>query len=676
MGHFSEKVAFIWSVADLLRGDFKQSEYGKVILPMTVLARLDAVLAPTKEAVLARAAEVEGKPPALRDMLLRKASGEDVAFYNTSALDLQRLLDDPEHIAQNLMAYISGFSENVRAIFTAYFRFEDQIAKLERADLLYQVLERFTQLELHPDAVPNHDMGLIFEELIRKFSEQSNETAGEHFTPREVIKLMVELLFAQDRDLLEQPGVLRTLYDPACGTGGMLSVAQEYLHQTNPRASLEVYGQELNDESFAICKSDMMIKGQQAENIKFGNSFSEDGLPDRSFDYMLSNPPFGVSWKKVKRFIEDEHKQLGHRGRFGAGTPRVSDGSLLFLQHMLSKRKRPEEGGSRLAVVFNGSPLFTGSAGSGESEIRRWIIENDWLEAIVALPDQMFYNTGIHTYVWILTNRKHPHRRGKVQLIDGTDLYQKMRKSLGDKRHEMTAEHIQQIVDLYRDFTDDSQRSKVFCNEDFGFHRVKVERPLRLRITLDGAGLARLDDETAFSKLAASRKKDPEKRAEEIAQGQAHQEQIRQLLRESFEPGEVFDDRGAFLKRLKKAAREADVKLTKAVRMAICSAFGAAHPEAEACYKNRKRGELEPDSDLRDYENIPLSIAIEDYFAQEVLPHVPDAWIDESYTRVGYEIPFTRHFYQYQPPRPLAEIEAEILAIEDEIQGMLRDVVG
>jgi type I restriction enzyme M protein len=467
--------SFIWSVADLLRGDYKQSEYGKVILPLTVLRRLDCVLEPTKAALLDRAKKLGGRVENIEPVLCA-VSGEQ--FYNTSKLDFGRLLDDPAQLAGNLRAYIAAFSPGAQDVLDK-FRFDTEIARLDQADLLYLVISKFAAIDLHPDTVSNLEMGYLYEELIRRFSELSNETAGEHFTPREVIRLMVNLLFAEDDDLLSKHGAIKTLFDPACGTGGMLSVAEDHLREMNPTARLEVFGEELNPETYAICRSDMMVKGQDASHIVRGNSFSEDGFQGRTFDYMLANPPFGVEWKKVEDTIRREAEK-GFNGRFGAGLPRINDGSFLFLQHMISKMKPVEEGGSRLAIVFNGSPLFTGAAGSGESEIRRWIIENDWLEAVVALPDQLFYNTGISTYFWVVTNRKRPERRGKVQLVDARGYWTKMRKSLGDKRKELSTEQIAEVTRLYAGDTD-GEKVKVFANESFGYQRITVERPLRLR---------------------------------------------------------------------------------------------------------------------------------------------------------------------------------------------------
>lgn len=687
MNNFSEKVSFIWSVADLLRGDYKQSEYGRVILPFLVLRRLDQVLAPTRDAVRAAAAKfpVKDTPPALREKMLLKASGE--SFYNTSQLDFPAIVADSNTVAPNLVAYVAGFSRNVRDIMEK-FRFDEQVERLDRADLLFLVARKFAEVDLDPfvrkpngkpqlgddkkplSNVSNTEMGYIFEELIRKFSEQSNETAGEHFTPREVIKLMVTLLFAEDDEVLHKPGIVRTMYDPACGTGGMLSVAEEHLSTLNPQAKLRVFGQELNGESYAICKADMLIKGQDADNIKYGNSFSDDGLPDLKADYLISNPPFGVDWSKAEKAVKDEHKYKGYAGRFGPGLPRKNDGSLLFLLHMLSKMKSAEEGGGRLAIVFNGSPLFTGAAASGESEIRRWILENDWLEAIIALPDQMFYNTGISTYIWLVSNRKANHRKGKVQLVNGVAYFQKMRKSLGDKRKELSDEHIQDLTKLYADLTEGPD-VKLFDTTDFGFHRITVERPLKLNFQASPDRIARLEDERAWQALLTSKKKG-EGAKKDIAEGKALQASVRDVLA-TLDPDQLFTSRDAFEKALKAAAKKKDLKIPGPVHKAILSALGERDETAEVC---TKKGEPEPDPDLRDYENVPLKEDIHEYMKREVLPHVPDAWVDEAKTKVGYEIPFTRHFYVYEPPRPLEVIEKEIRALEAEIQGMLGEVLS
>ncbi len=600
--------SFIWSVADLLRGDYKQSEYGKVILPFTIIRRLDCVLESTKSVVLA---EFEAKTAAGLNpdpFLLRKAGQ---SFYNTSPLDLGKLLGDQDHIRENLYAYIQAFSPAARDIFER-FEFYTQVERLAKAGLLYLVTEKFANIDLHPDSVDNAQMGLVFEELIRKFAEISNETAGEHFTPREVIRLMVNLLFIEDDDVLTQGNaVVRTIYDPTAGTGGMLSVAGEYLLEHNPAARLTMFGQELNDESYAICKADMLIKGQDVGNIVVGNTLSEDGHGSKKFDYMLSNPPFGVEWKKVEKEVRKEHTDKGFDGRFGPGLPRVSDGSMLFLLHLISKMRPAVDGGSRIGIVLNGSPLFTGGAGSGESEIRRYVLENDLVEAIIGLPTDMFYNTGISTYVWILSNKKPEDRKGWVQLIDASSFWQKMRKSLGSKRKELSDEHIADITRLFGDFAEAEQAivldaagkeisrkllltgearpeapeggkvkvvpiSRVFKNEEFGYTTITVERPLR-----DEAGNVVLGS------------------------------------------------------------------------------------------KGKQKGKPQADSALRDTENVPLTDDIEVYFQREVLPHAPDAWIDHEKSKVGYEIPFNRHFYVFEPPRSLHEIDEELKGVTARIMAML-----
>ena len=604
--------SFIWSVADLLRGDYKQSEYGRVILPFTVLRRLDCVLEATKPAVLA---EFDAKTKASLNpepFLLRKAGQ---SFYNTSPLDLVKLLGDQDHIRQNLYTYVQAFSPAARDIFER-FDFYTQVERLAKANLLYLVTEKFANIDLHPNVVDNGSMGLVFEELIRKFAEISNETAGEHFTPREVIRLMVNLLFIEDDDVLT-PGnaVVRTIYDPTAGTGGMLSVAGEYLLEHNPQARLTMYGQELNDESYAICKADMLIKGQPVENIVAGNTLSDDGHSARKFDYMLSNPPFGVEWKRVEKAVRQEHESKGFDGRFGPGLPRVSDGSMLFLMHLLSKMRPAQDGGSRFGIVLNGSPLFTGGAGSGESEIRRYVLENDLVEAIVGLPMDMFYNTGIATYVWILSNKKPADRKGHVQLIDASGFWQKMRKSLGSKRKEMSDAHIAAITRLFGDFIeaelvtvfDDAGTaltepqlctgtdnvpaapeggklkrvpiSRIFRNEEFGYTTITVERPLR--------------DESGNVVLGV---------------------------------------------------------------------------------KGKQKGKPQPDSALRDTENVPLSEDIQAYVEREVRPHAPDAWIDEEKNKVGYEIPFNRHFYVFEPPRSLHAIDEDLKAVSANIMKMLEEL--
>ena len=573
--------AFIWAVADLLRGDYKQSDYGKVILPFTVLRRLDCVLEKTKPAVLAELAKRKGKGVNVEPFLIKK-SGQ--LFYNASALDMKTLMGDQDNIAENLRKYIQGFSPAVRDIFEN-FEFHTQIDKLAKANLLYLVTERFATIDLHPDVVTNAEMGTAFEELIRRFAELSNETAGEHFTPREVIRLMVNLLFIEDDEALSKPGVVRSIYDPTAGTGGMLSVAGEHLASHNPDARLVVYGQELNPESYAICKADMLIKGQDIANIVRENTLSNDGHHGKTFDYMLANPPFGVEWKKVEKEVRKEHEQHGFDGRFGPGLPRVSDGSLLFLLHLIKKMRPAKDGGSRFGIVLNGSPLFTGGAGSGESEIRRYVLENDLLEAIIGLPTDMFYNTGISTYIWILCNRKPAERKGKVQLIDASGMWQKMRKSLGSKRRELNQEHIDAITKIFGECTEVTRDgvpiSRIYANESFGYRTITVERPAR-------------------------------------------------------------DKNGKIL-------------------------LGT---------KGKAAGKPVPDADLRDTENVPLSESVDVYFKREVLPHAPDAWIDKEKTKVGYEIPFNRHFYVFKPPRPLEKIDADLKIVTERIVAMITEIAG
>jgi type I restriction enzyme M protein len=573
MKNIKEAANFIWSIADLLRGEYKQSDYGKVILPLTVLRRLDCVLEETKVDVLKKYEQVKAMNIQNQDPILNKAAGYN--FHNKSQFDFDKLIADPNNLASNLRNYINGFSEDAREIIEQ-FEFDNQITKLDDENLLFIVLKRFQEVDLHPKVVSSMDMGYMFEELIRKFAELSNETAGEHFTPREVIKLMVNLLFMDDRDALTKKGIVKTIYDSCAGTGGMLSVAEEYLHELNPDARLEVFGQELNPESYAICKSDLLIKGQNPSNIKRGNSISEDQLPNEKFDYLITNPPFGVKWEKFAKVVRDEHESKGFGGRFGAGLPSLSDGSFLFLMHLMSKMKPVDMGGSRLAIVFNGSPLFSGSPSSkkNESSIRQWIIENDLLEAIIALPNQLFYNTGISTYVWMITNKKPAHRKGKVQLINAVEFYKKMSKSLGDKRNELSDEHIAEITKIYGSF-EENNYSKIFDNTDFGYAKVTVERPLR-------------------------------------------------------------NEKGAIIK---------DKKGPK------------------------------PDASLRDTENIPLKEDIQTYMEREVLPHVPDAWVDESKTNIGYEINFTKYFYEYKPLRSLEEIRADIIALEQKTDGLIKKII-
>ncbi len=693
----SQLANFIWSICNLLRGPYKRNEYRKVILPLTVLRRFDCLLAPTKEKVLKEHAAIKTKPENVIRSLLQKITGRP--FYNLSKLDLAKLLDDPNQLAPNLNSYISRFSKNVRDIMDR-FAFDQQIARMAEKNLLYEVIKAFARVDLSPERVDNVQMGYVFEELIRIGAEQSNEEAGEHFTPREVIKLMVNLLLSPEKDL-RRSHVVKTIFDPACGTGGMLSVAEKYIRDLNSEAKPLLYGQDWNDEAWAVCKSDMLIKGEEADNILLGDSFAHDGFDrdkegkKRTFDYMLANPPFGVEWKQQASFIQKEHDTLGYDGRFGAGLPRINDGSLLFLQHMLSKMRRPKEGGSRIGIVFNGSPLFTGDAGSGESNIRQWIIENDWLEAIVALPDQLFYNTGISTYLWILTNRKEPERKGKIQLIDARHFYVKMRKSLGNKRNKIgdkdegEPDQIGEITRIFGNFRDGETRtfkidgqdkilvaSKIFDNADFGFHKITVERPLRLSFQATEEHISRLDDESGFKNLAASNKKNEKVRLQEIEAGKERQETIRALLRAfSKVNGEkLYKDRKTFLADLREIDRERDVRLSAPELKAVLSALGERDETAKICHD--RDGIPEPDPELRDTESVPLKESIEEYFKREVLPHVPDAWIDHSKTKIGYEIPLNHHFYRYEPPRPLEQIEADIKKLEGEIMDLLTEVTA
>jgi type I restriction enzyme M protein len=668
LNNFNEKVSFIWSVADLLRGPYRPNQYKDVMLPLTVLRRLDCVLEPTKEKVLEQHKKLSGGKVKNVDPILCRVTC--MPFYNTSRFTFEKLKGDPNNIAADLTNYIKGFSGRAREIIE-HFGFEEQIGKLEKADRLYLVVSRFCEIDLHPDAVSNNEMGYIFEELIRRFNEASNEEAGDHFTPREVISLMVNLIFMPDNDVLTTKGIVKTLYDPACGTGGMLSVAEDYVHELNPDARLEVFGQDYNAQAYAICGSDMMIKGQDIEHVAYGDSFTDDRFSLHRFDYMLANPPFGVEWKPEADFIKRENEEQGFGGRFGAGLPRINDGSLLFLQHMISKMKDPKEGGTRLGIVFNGSPLFTGAAGSGESEIRRWIIENDWLEAIVAMPDQLFYNTGIYTYLWIVTNRKEAGRKGKIQLVDGTSFFKKMRKSLGNKRNEICNQQRDDITRLYGQLAD-GDHVRIFDNEDFGYRRIIVERPLRLNLAVDKERCERLEATSAFVNLASSKKrKDTKAAQEEIAAGVKLQKAILSALY-GLAPMGVVKSRDTFAEMMKDVFREAKIKVPTALCKAILMALAERDETAQICID--AKGNPEPDPELRDYENVPLKEDVDEYMRREVLPHVPDAWIDESKMKTGYEINFNRYFYKYTPPRPLEEIEADLKKIEKEIADMLAEV--
>nr|WP_320010811.1 N-6 DNA methylase [uncultured Desulfobulbus sp.] len=757
--------AYIWSLADLLRGDFRQSQYGRIILPFTLLRRLESVLEESKPAVLAAYEKVQQMelPEEAQEKLLLNATG-GLSFFNTSQMDMGKLGESG--IKANLEAYLHSFSRDAREIFE-YFNFAEFIGQLSDANLLYKVVQKVRTTDLSPRAISNHEMGLVFEELIRRFAESSNDTAGEHFTPRDIVRLTTSLVFIEDDEALTKPGIIRTIYDPTAGTGGFLSAGMEYVHELNPQAVMRAFGQELNPESYAICKADMLIKGQEVSNIKYGNTLSGDQLYGSKFDYMLSNPPFGVDWKKIEKEVKDEHVLKGYDGRFGPGLPRVSDGSLLFLLHLINKMRDVPDGGSRIGIILNGSPLFTGGAGSGESEIRRYILESDLLEAIVALPTDMFYNTGIATYVWVLSNKKAPDRRGKVQLINGVNLFSKMRKSLGSKRNMMEEADMALIVRAFGDFAEiepqeldkpaeqKSNRgrqsangnstqppaktfaSKIFHSHEFGYRRITVERPLRMSYQFN-------DEQIAELRFAPKPFNEPMRwiydeygqawteenygdltdKADEIRRHiKTHfeslkEKQIKELLSpklwrsqlELLEKGnllqhhfgsEQHDDMNRFDTELKKSGVKLDAKEKKQM-LAVVS---WKNPEAEKLIKkvhkkvesaplyglfavNGKVVEYQPDSELRDYENIPLdpsqpvNTVNEAYFGQEVLPHVPEAWIDSSKRDaldgevgiVGYEIPFNRHFYVYQPPRDLAEIDADLDRVSAEIMELLREV--
>jgi len=720
-------IGLVFDIANKLRGPYRPPQYRKVMLPMTVLRRMDCVLQPSKEAVLAEYQKLQAQGlegDVLHRVLARKASGNRRhPLYNISPFTFEKLLGDPDNIAGNLVSYINGFSERARKIFEM-FEFETEIEKLDKANRLFLIVKEFTnpKIKLHPNEISSVQMGYVFEDLVRRFNEQANEEAGDHFTPREVIHLMAHLMYTADEEVY-RPGIIRTIYDPACGTGGMLSVSEEYIKEQNPQAHLELFGQEYNEESWAICCSDLLIKDEPVDNIAFGDTLGDgetsDGHPERKFHYMLANPPFGVEWKPQKDVVEKEHKELGFSGRFGPGLPRISDGATLFLLHMMSKmHASPEEGGegSKIAIVFNGSPLFNGDPGPSESNIRRWIIENDWLDAIVALPDQLFYNTGIYTYIWLVTNRKPDYRKGKVQLVDATRYFIKMKKSLGNKRNKLGGvepgepDQIGEITKLYANYTDgatakvkvdgkEQERvcSKIFDNRDFGYLRVTVERPLRLNFRASAERVERLKSETGFINLASSKKKyGSEGHAKEIADGQATLARILFVL-EGMDGTRLYNDRKDFEADLQAAFNAARERLPAGTKKAILSALSERDPNAEICRDSK--GEPEPDTELRHTEIVPLPKDIplplpmgyekdadnsdllalvedncEAYLAREVLPYVDEAWIDHSKTKVGYEIPINRHFYVYEPPRPLKAIEDDIRGLEEDILRMLKRV--
>ncbi|MDR6758764.1 type I restriction enzyme M protein [Mycoplana sp. BE70] len=722
-------IDLVYDIANKLRGPYRPPQYRRVMLPMTVLRRLDLLLQPTKDDVIAELERLEAQGlegEVLHKVLARKASrGRRQPLYNISPFTFEKMLGDPPNIAANLNSFINGFSENVRRIFER-FEFETDIEKLDKSNRLFLIVKEFTdpKVKLHPNDLDNADMGDVFEELVRRFNEQANEEAGDHFTPREVIRLMANLVYTDEEDVWK-PGIVRTIYDPTCGTGGMLSVSEDVIKSQNDKAHLELFGQEYNSESWAICCADMLIKDEAVDNIAFDDTLTNDGHNGRRFHYMLANPPFGVEWKPQEDVVKKEHDELGFAGRFGPGLPAIRDGATLFLMHMISKmHPSPEHGGegSKIAIVFNGSPLFNGDPGPSESNIRRWIIENDWLDAIVALPDQLFYNTGILTYIWIVSNRKPKHRRGKVQLIDASRHYVKMTKSKGDKRNRIAGteagdpDQIADIVRLYGDYQDgatarvlvknddkeeweDRVCCRIFDNGDFGYLKVTVERPLRLNFQISAERIARVADESAFQNLAKSKKKfGSAEYKTEVAAGEAHQAAIIAAL-QAAASDKLFKNRDTFTDHLEGVLAGVTPKVPANVRKALISALSERDQTADVCLDNK--GDPEPDAELRDVELVPLpdnapaKLPIgydrdadntklldlvrdhcEGYLAREVRPYVGDAWIDHSKTKVGYEMPINRHFYVYKPPRELEAIEADITALEKDILGQLKKVVS
>jgi type I restriction enzyme M protein len=662
MGNHQEIVSFIWDLADLLRDNYKRNERQKVVLPFTILKRFDSVLSDTKKEVLKTYETYKDKFENL-DFALRSASKR--SFYNYSKYDFKTLLEDPEHIEQNMFYYLDCFSKNIQDIFENFY-LKTHIERLAKSDLLYLLVKKFSEskVNLHPDVISNYEMGMIFEELVRKFSEQSNEEAGEHFTPREVVELMTHLMFATDKENIKKKNLIVTVYDPACGTGGMLTCAENYIKSINKTAEVVLYGQELQPETYAICKSDMLIKGEDSENIQGPfSTLSKDQFKNDKFDFIISNPPYGKKWEIDEDVVKSEAEK-GFNGRFGAGIPRINDGQLLFLQHMISKMKIDEK--SRLALIANGSPLFTGDAGGGESNIRKWMIENDYIEAIIALPNQLFYNTGINTYVWILTNKKSAERANKIKLIDATSFYKRMRKSLGNKRNELDKkEHIPKIVELYEIFEKNTY-CKIFDNENFGYTKVTVERPLQLNYQVTEERLENLYSVSAFSKLAISKQKDPEKKLEEEEKGKRKQEEIINALKRI--GNHLFKNWDEFEDRIKE--KLSGFTLTSNFTKNII--FALSEHDDTADYVLDKKGNKTADSNLRDYEKIPLKQDIEEYFKKEVKPYYPDAWMDRKKDKIGYEINFDQYFYKYVPPRPLEEIEKDIKQLTAEIQELLK----
>ena len=675
MAGFQEKVTFIWDLADLLRNSgYKRNEYQKVILPFTVLKRFDSVLEFSKKDVVENQKKFKEKIDNL-DPLLKNVSkdkhGKLLGFYNFSKYDFKGLLDDPEHLEQNILYYMDCFSKNVQDIFDKNgFNIKVNIEKLAKHDVLFRLIKKFcdSKVDLHPDFVSNQEMGYIFEELVRKFSEQSNEESGDHFTPREVVDLMTHLVFENEDEEMKKKKIIKTVYDPACGTGGMLTGAKNYILSINKDVDVILYGQELIEEIYAICKADMLMKGENSDNIRGPcSTLSKDQFFENKFDFIISNPPYGTKWENDKDEVEKEAKK-GDQGRFGAGLPRINDGQLLFLEHMISKMKKDEK--SRIAAITNGSPLFTGDAGSGESDIRKWIIENDMLETIIALPNQLFYNTGINTYVWILSNDKSSNRVGKIQLINATSdsFFKKMRKSLGGKRHEISPEQVKKIVDLYKDFKE-SEYSKIFSNEEFGYTKVMVDRPLQLNYQVSDERLENLYSISTFSKLSESKKENPEAKLEEEELGRKKQEEIISALKKI--DNKLYKNWNKFEEKIQEALKKFEFKQTfiEAIIVALSE-----HDET-ADYVLDAKNNFIADANLRDSEKIQLKQDTEEYFKKEVLPYYKDAWMDRNKDKVGYEINFTKYFYKYVPPRDLDKIEADINILTKEIQELLKEEI-
>ncbi|AUA23169.1 TPA: SAM-dependent DNA methyltransferase [Clostridioides difficile] len=666
-------VAFLWNIAESLRGTYKEEDYRKVMLPLIVIRRFDCLLDDyDREIIKSVYEEYDFLPEEERDELvivdLKENHDINLQFYNVSDFTWKKLLDDSENIKSNFEEYLNGFSNNVKEII-GKFKFKDEINQLDKKDKLYAVLSKMYEVDLHINSVSNNKMGYIYEEMLRRFTE--NSAAGEQYTPREVIRLCMEILFMGKENFLTEEGKVISIADFCCGTGGMLSIAEDYVEKINPSAIVNVYGQELLDESFAICQADMLMKGQNPDNIRLGNTLTQDRFNGEKIRFLISNPPFGVTWKDEEKKVKEE-ADLGFDGRFGAGTPRVSDGSLLFLQNMISKMYDDEEG-SRIAIIFNGSPLFTGDAGSGESNIRKWIIENDLLEGIIALPTDMFYNTGIATYIWVLTNKKEAKRKGKIQLVNASEYYQLMRKSLGNKRKEISLEQIEQIKEIYEKF-EESENSKIFDNEDFGYRKVTIERPLKLSFKVNEEAIENVKNTTQFINLAVSKKKDIEVKEKEEAEGKIKQDKLIKLL-ESFDNTLEYMDRDKFIKDLKAKSKEFDIQLSAGLIKAIVNTIGVRNEDAEVCKDSK--GNIESDSSLKDTESIGLKDDVYEYFEKEVKPHVNDAYIDESsINNIGYEIPFTRHFYKYEELRSFAEIMKEVESLESEIALKIRKVLG